>query len=126
MYMALFEYREFCRSGHMLTKTFESDCALSELQRIRKGPSPCIECDRPTRSEVVPVADSLPLESQPVEEELPTEPEKPSKKKGKAKPTIVAPEHVETLEGANDLHELVLAAVDQEPVESEDPTPVAE
>ena len=124
--MALFEYREFCRSGHMSARAFESDCALSELQRIRKGPSPCIECDRPTRSEVVPVAEALPLGLQPVGEELPTEPAKPSKKKGKVKPAIVAPEHTETLEGANDLHELFLAAVDQEPIESEDSAPIAE
>lgn len=124
--MALFEYRESCRSGHTQARTFESDCSLVELQRIRKGPSPCIECDRPTRSEVVPVAESPPPKLQPVEDELPTEPAKPSKKKGKAKPAIVATEHVETLEGAHDLHKLFLAAVDQEPVQPEDSAPVPE
>lgn len=72
------------------------------------------------------MAETPPPKLQPVENELPTEPAKPSKKKGKVKPAIVVPEHVETLEGANDLHELFLAAVNQEPIQPEDSAPVSE
>lgn len=134
--MALFEYRESCRAGHTLARTFGSDCALSELQRIRKGASPCLECDRPTRSEVVAVVELAPVapevaQDEPanvVPDELPTEPAKPSKKaKGKKKTEDATGEPFPAAETPK-CEALVANFLDaiSEPIKAEDPAPITE